>query len=193
VPVAVAIDLALVAFFGVVHSLMARRSFQRLLVRVWPAALERSLFVFVASLQLGLLCLAWRPIGGVVWQVSGVAAIALRAVAFAGWGTALLSTFLIDHAALFGLRQAFGRAEGEAVLRTPLLYRYTRHPLYLGMLVGLWAGPSMSAGHALLATAMTAYILVGVRHEERDLERVFGDDYRRYRDEVPMLLPIRRG
>jgi protein-S-isoprenylcysteine O-methyltransferase Ste14 len=133
------------------------------------------LYVLVASAQLALLCWAWKPLAvGQLWHTAGAMALALRAGSFLGWGLALLSTFLIDHLALFGVR-----ADRPGGLRTPFLYRWVRHPLYLGILIGLWVTPIMTGGHLLLAAAMTAYILVGVHHEERDLVRVFGDDYRR--------------
>jgi methanethiol S-methyltransferase len=188
---AVAVDLLLVAFFGVVHSLMARDAFKRAWTRVIPAAAERSAYVLVASIQMALLMWLWRPLPRpVLWSTSGAAALALMAAQLVGWGLVLLSSFLIDHFEMFGLRQAFGRARPDHPMETPLLYRLVRHPLYLGLLIGLWAPSTMSAGHLLLSASLTAYVLVGVRYEERDLLRRFGDDYRRYREQVPMLLPI---
>jgi protein-S-isoprenylcysteine O-methyltransferase Ste14 len=191
---AAAIDIGLVLFFGVAHSVMARAWFKRAWTRVVPPAAERSAYVLVASAQLALLCWQWRPIvAPVLWQATGPAALALRTLGLAGWTLVLASSFLIDHFELFGLRQAFaGRDPAPPSLRTPLFYRVVRHPLYLGILVGLWAAPVMSAGHLLLAALMTAYILVGVHHEERDLLRLFGDEYRRYQERVPMLLPLPR-
>jgi len=188
-PVALAIDVALVAFFGVAHSVMARAGFKRAWTRVVPPAAERSVFVLVASAQIALLVWQWRPVAAPLWASSGIAALALRAAQLAGWAMALGSTFLLDHFELFGLRQTFERPAQAAGMHTPLLYRYLRHPMYAGMLLGLWAAPTMTAGHALLAALFTAYVLVGIRHEERDLVRVFGDAYRRYQREVPMLVP----
>jgi protein-S-isoprenylcysteine O-methyltransferase Ste14 len=192
---AIAIDVALVGCFGVAHSVMARPRFKRAWTRVVPPAAERSVYVLVASAQIALLCWQWRPIGEpVLWRTTGAAAVVVQAVAMLGWGISLVSSHLIDHFELFGLRQAFGapRAVAVPVLRTPLFYRWVRHPLYFGMLVGLWVTPVMTAGHVLLAGLFTAYTLIGVRHEERDLVRVFGDAYRRYQWRVPMLLPMPR-
>lgn len=192
---ALAIDAALVLFFGAAHSVMARASFKRMWTRVVPQAAERSFYVLVASLQLALLCWQWRPIAEpMLWRASGSAALVLLAVGQLGWMMALVSTFLIDHFALFGLRQAFARSAPTdvLVLRTPFLYRWVRHPLYLGMLIGLWVAPAMSVGHLLLAALFTGYVLIGAHHEERDLLRVYGEQYRRYQEQVPMLLPIPR-
>jgi protein-S-isoprenylcysteine O-methyltransferase Ste14 len=190
---AVAIDLGLIVFFGMAHSLMARASFKRLWTRIVPPAAERSTYVLVASAQLALLCWQWRPIGTLpLWTATGTLALGVHALQVAGWGIALLSTYLIDHFALFGLRQAFGGSASEPALRSPLLYRWVRHPLYFGMLLAFWSAPTMSAGHLLFSSLLTVYILIGVRHEERDLVRVFGEEYRRYQAAVPMLIPLPR-
>ncbi|HET9594054.1 MAG TPA: DUF1295 domain-containing protein [Anaeromyxobacteraceae bacterium] len=191
---AIAVDLALVAMFGVTHSAMARQGFKRLITRAIPTASERSLFVLVASVQLAALTYAWRPLPGwTVWAASGPAAVALSAVQLAGFGIALVSTFLIDHLELFGLRQAFSPRPTSPSFRTPALYRHVRHPLYLGFLVAFWSAPRMSVGRLCLAAAFTAYILVAIRLEERDLVRVHGERYRRYQRDVPMLLPAPPG
>jgi protein-S-isoprenylcysteine O-methyltransferase Ste14 len=190
---AVALDLGLVSFFGSVHSVMARAGFKRAWTKLIPATAERSTYVLVASAQIALLCWQWRPIGALTfWTTSGLLAVALRALQALGWLIALLSTYAIDHFELFGLRQAFGGAAPEPTLRTPLLYRWVRHPLYFGMIVALWSAPTMSASHLLLATLLTLYILIGVHHEERDLLRTFGAAYRDYQAAVPMLLPLPR-
>jgi protein-S-isoprenylcysteine O-methyltransferase Ste14 len=190
---AVAIDVGLGLFFGLAHSVMARASFKRVWTKIVPPAAERSTYVLVASAQLALLCWQWRPIGSLqLWATTGTLALVVTALQAAGWGTALLSTFFIDHFELFGLRQGMGSSPAKPVLRTPGFYRWTRHPLYFGMLLAFWSAPTMSAGHFLFATLFTAYILIGVRHEERDLVRVFGDEYRRYQARVPMLLPLPR-
>jgi protein-S-isoprenylcysteine O-methyltransferase Ste14 len=192
---AVAIDTALVLFFGLAHSVMARATFKQVWTRIVPSAVERSAYVLVASAQLALLCWQWRPIAEpMLWRATGVAALVLQVVGQLGWLIALVSSFLVDHFELFGLKQAFGRSAPatRALLRTPFLYRWVRHPLYLGMLVGLWAAPAMNVGHLLLAVLLTLYVLIGVHHEERDLLRVFGDQYRRYQERVPMLFPIPR-
>jgi protein-S-isoprenylcysteine O-methyltransferase Ste14 len=192
VPAAIAINLLLVAFFGVVHSVMARPGWKRAFAKYVPPAAERSLYVLIASAQLALLAWQWRPIPLPIWQTTGVLALALRSIQVLGWITLFASSFFIDHFDLFGLRQAFERPPSSTVLRTPGLYRWVRHPIYVGWLVGMWSAPSMTAGHALLASLLTLYILVGIRHEERDLVRQFGDEYRRYQREVPMLVPAPR-
>jgi protein-S-isoprenylcysteine O-methyltransferase Ste14 len=189
---AVAIDLALVFFFGVAHSVMARQRFKRAWTRVIPASAERSVYVLVASLQIALLCWQWRAIDLSLFRTQGAIAIVLRALQALGWALALLSSFSIDHFELFGLRQAFGKPAPAPTLRTPFLYRFVRHPLYLGMLIGLWITPVMTAGHFWLSISLTIYLLIGVHHEERDLRKTFGEAYRQYQDEVPMLLPLPR-
>jgi protein-S-isoprenylcysteine O-methyltransferase Ste14 len=142
---ALAIDLGLVLFFGLTHSVMAREPFKRAWTNIVPAAAERSTYVLVASAQLARLCWPWRPIDALpLGTTTGTLALVVRALSAAGWGTALVSTFLIDHFELFGLRQGFGRHAPEPVLRTPLLYRWVRHPLYFGILLALWSAPTMS-------------------------------------------------
>ena len=195
---ALVVDLLLLGLFAVQHSVMARRSFKRWWTRVVPPAVERSTYVLAASLALALLCWQWRPIPEpIVWSVeSAIASQLLWAVFWLGWTLLLVSTFLLNHFELFGLQQVFARLAGrelpEPQFRTPLLYRYVRHPLYLGFLLGAWATPVMSAGHLLFAIGATGYILVGIWFEERDLIAQFGAQYRRYRAEVGMLLPSRR-
>lgn len=186
---AVAVDLALLAVFAVQHSVMARRGFKRVWTRLVPPAIERSTYVLFASLALGLILWQWRPIPRpVIWHAENPLAVdVLWAVFWLGWAVLLLATFLINHFELFGLVQA-----REARFRTPLLYRYVRHPIYLGFLLAFWATPVMSAGHLLFAAGATGYILVGIALEERDLIAQFGDEYRRYREQVGMLLPSRR-
>jgi methanethiol S-methyltransferase len=189
---AAAIDLMLIAFFGLSHSVMARQSFKRAWLRFVPVDAERSVYVLVANVQLALLCWQWRPLPGPdLFRVSGPLATGLLAVSFAGWGLMLASSFMIDHFELFGLRQAFARPAHGSALETPYLYRFVRHPLYLGLLLGLWVTPTMSAGHLLLASSLTLYVLIGIRHEEADLVRTYGDFYRKYQETVPMLLPLR--
>jgi protein-S-isoprenylcysteine O-methyltransferase Ste14 len=190
---AIAIDVGLVLFFGLAHSVMARAAFKRVWTRLVPLAAERSTYVLVATAQMALVCWQWRPVAAIhLWATAGALALGLRVLQATGWAIALLSTFLIDHLELFGLRQAFGLRAPQPVFRTPFLYRWVRHPLYFGMLLALWAAPAMSAGHFLLASLLTVYILVGVRYEERDLVRIFGDEYRSYQAAVPMLVPVPR-
>jgi protein-S-isoprenylcysteine O-methyltransferase Ste14 len=155
---------------------------------------ERSTYVLLASLALLLLYWQWRPLTDPVWKVEDAAgAGVIQALFWLGWAIVVLSTFLIDHFEFFGLRQVFtrflNRRLPEPVFRTPLFYRRVRHPVYLGFLLAFWATPSMTAGHLLFAFAATVYILVGIQLEERDLTQLFGDQYRRYRRAVPMLVP----
>jgi len=194
----VVVDLLLLSAFAVQHSVMARPSFKRWWTRVVPAAIERSTYVLAASAALALLCWQWRPIAEpVVWRVESPAGAGLLWTVFwLGWTVLLVSTFLINHFELFGLRQVFARRVRrklpEPEFRTPLFYRYVRHPIYLGFLLGFWAAPVMSAGHLLFASVATGYILVGIWLEERDLVAQFGEQYRRYRDQVGMVVPSRK-
>lgn len=194
-PEALVVDLALFALFALQHSVMARRSFKRWWTRLVPDSVERATYVLAASGALALLLWQWRPIAEpVLWSVQDPAGrMALELVFWAGWGVLLVSTCLIDHFELFGLRQAWTRLLGQPApapeFRTPLLYRHVRHPIYLGFLLAFWATPRMSAGHALFAAASTGYILVGVWFEERDLVAQFGQRYLAYRRQVGMLLP----
>lgn len=192
---ALAIDLALLGLFAVQHSVMARRSFKAWWTRIVPPTLERSTYVVAATLALALLLWQWRPIAEPeIWAVeSPVGGAALQLVFWAGWGVLLVSTFLINHLELFGLRQVLAglrRRELPApTFVTPLLYRWVRHPIYLGFLLAFWATPVMTAGHLLFALATTGYILLGIAFEERDLLAQFGGRYRAYREQVGMLWP----
>jgi protein-S-isoprenylcysteine O-methyltransferase Ste14 len=190
-----AIDLALLGLFAVQHSVMARRGFKRWWTRVIPESVERSTFVLAATAALALLMWQWRPIAEpVVWSVSDPAArFALHVVFWLGWSVLLISTFLINHFELFGLRQVWANLRGQTLpvpeFRTPLFYRQVRHPIYLGFVLSFWAAPQMTAGHLLFAAACTAYILIGIWFEERDLIAQFGQRYHAYRAHVGMLLP----
>jgi protein-S-isoprenylcysteine O-methyltransferase Ste14 len=194
-PAALVGDALLISLFGVQHSVMARRGFKQWWTRIVPELVERSTYVVASSLVLAALMAFWQPIAApVAWRVEGPLAGLLWAGFGLGWATAAISTFLLDHFELFGLRQAFtgllGRpAPATAQLRTPLFYRHVRHPLYLGFLITFWSVPVMTAGHLLFSTGMTAYILVGIAFEERDLVRQFGERYHAYRRQVGMLLP----
>jgi len=188
---ALIVNVLLLGLFAVQHSVMARRGFKRWWTRIVPQRVERSTFVLAASAALALLLWQWRPIPQpLIWSVEHPAGVlALQALFWLGWATVLASTFLIDHFELFGLRQAFSRAQQAPKFRTPGLYRYVRHPIYLGFLLAFWATPQMSAGHLLFAAATTGYILIGIWFEERDLIAQFGERYHSYRAQVGMLLP----
>lgn len=191
------INVALLGAFAIQHSVMARPAFKRRWTTIVPASCERSTYVLISSLLLILILWQWRPITTTIWRVEGVPAAILTAICWIGWLIALTSTYLIDHFELFGLRQVFDALRGAAAratsFRTPLLYRLVRHPLMLGFLLAFWATPHMTAGHLLFAVMMTAYILVGVWLEERDLVAQFGATYEQYRRRVPMLMPGRLG
>lgn len=194
---ALVVNVHLLALFAIQHSVMARPAFKRWWTRFVPPSVERATYVLLASLVLLLLYWQWRPIPMPVWSVANpAAAFALQAVAWAGWALLFASTFLINHFELFGLRQVFARLRGTTlpapVFRTPLFYKVVRHPLYLGFLLAFWATPDMSVGHLLFAVATTGYILIGIALEERDLVELFGDQYRRYREQVSMLIPLPR-
>jgi methanethiol S-methyltransferase len=189
------VNLALLGLFAVQHSVMARQGFKRWWTKVIPKSVERSTYVLAATAALALLLWQWRPIAEpVLWSVSdSVARFVFNAVFWVGWGVLLISTFLINHFELFGLRQVWANLRGQAlpapVFHTPLFYRHVRHPIYLGFVLAFWATPQMTAGHLLFAAACTGYILIGIWFEERDLVAQFGQRYLVYRQQVGMLLP----
>jgi protein-S-isoprenylcysteine O-methyltransferase Ste14 len=189
------VDTLLLGLFAIQHSVMARQGFKRWWTRLVPPAVERSTYVLFASLALLVLYWQWRPILEPIWTVRSAAGVAaLDAIFWLGWVMLLVSTFLISHFELFGLSQVVARWLGkelpEAKFHTPLFYRRVRHPIYLSFLLSFWAAPSMTAGHLLFAVATTGYILIAIQLEERDLIRMFGDQYRRYRSQVAMLVPL---
>jgi protein-S-isoprenylcysteine O-methyltransferase Ste14 len=194
---ALGIDLLLLGVFAVQHSVMARPWFKKSWTRVVPQVVERSTYVLAASAALSLLMWQWQPLGGEVWMVESPAARAvLHAVFAAGWLLVLYATFLIHHFDLFGLRQVWlalrGKPYTHVAFDTPGPYRLVRHPLYLGFVLAFWATPRMTVTHLVFAMATTAYILVAIQLEERDLLREHGESYAAYRRRVPMLLPSRR-
>ena len=195
--IALLVDALLLALFAVQHSGMARQAFKRAWTRLLPQPMERSTYVLASSACLLLLFYCWRPIPAVVWSVeAGVPRLVLHALSALGWGIALLSTFLINHFELFGLRQVYlaarRREPADSRFRTPLLYRLVRHPLYLGFIIAFWAAPTMTVGRLVFALGMLGYILVGIELEERDLVREFGRTYLRYRERVRGLVPVPR-
>ncbi|MBC7926965.1 MAG: isoprenylcysteine carboxylmethyltransferase family protein [Bryobacteraceae bacterium] len=191
---ALAVDAALLAIFALQRSIMARPWFKRVWKNVVPEPLERSTYVLFSSLALLFLFWQWRPIGGVVWKIDGGIAETLVVGCFAaGLLIVLLSTFLINHFDLFGLRQVYlyltGREYTNLAFRTPFLYRYVRHPLYVGWLLTFWSAPLMTIAHLFFAAMTTVYILVAIQFEEADLVTVHGDSYRQYQKQVPMIIP----
>jgi protein-S-isoprenylcysteine O-methyltransferase Ste14 len=195
---ALLVNASLLTLFAVQHSTMARPWFKRIWTRVIPKQIERSTYVLLSSLALILLFWMWQPIGGVIWNVEQPA---LRAVLYGLFALSfllvLISTFLINHFDLFGLRQVYlylrGKEYTQLRFDTPILYRHIRHPLYLGWLFAFWATPTMTIAHLVFAIATTAYIFVAIQLEERDLIDLYGDVYKRYKQKVPMIVPVRIG
>jgi methanethiol S-methyltransferase len=191
------VNLLLMSLFAIQHSVMARRQFKEWWTQFVPKSVERSTYVLFASLALVLLFWQWRPMPAVVWNIADPQiAMAVMGLSFVGWLLVLTSTFLINHFELFGLHQVVnnlaGRNMKEPRFKTPVLYKFVRHPIYLGFIVAFWAAPVMTVGHILFAAVTTAYIFVGIFLEERDLVELFGDEYRRYRERVGMVIPFWR-
>ena len=191
----VIVDATLIALFAIQHSVMARQGFKRWWTRIVPASVERSTYVLFTSFALLLLYWQWQPIPALVWTVHNpTAGTVLDGVFWLGWVVLVTSTFLISHFELFGLSQVFSRLFGkrlsDAKFRAPLFYRRVRHPIYLGVLLAVWATPVMTFGHLLFAGVITGHILIGIQLEERDLIQQFGDRYRRYRQRASMLIPL---
>jgi methanethiol S-methyltransferase len=194
---AIVVDLLLMSLFAIQHSVMARRQFKNWWTQYIPKSVERSTYVLLASLALVLLFWQWRPMTSVVWEVTDpLARTAILGFSMVGWLIVLTSTFLINHFELFGLHQVANNLTGHPMpaprFRTPLYYKFVRHPIYLGFIIAFWSAATMSIGHLLFAAVTTAYIFVGILLEERDLVEMFGDDYLRYKQRVSMVLPWRR-
>jgi protein-S-isoprenylcysteine O-methyltransferase Ste14 len=188
-------NLILMSIFALQHSIMARPGFKRWWTKFVPKAVERSTFVLLASLALILLFWQWRSMPEVVWSVDNeIGRYALWALFFAGWGTVLLGTFLINHFDLFGLRQVYMYQKGESYehlpFGTPFLYQFVRHPIMLGFIIAFWATPHMTVGHLLFAAVTTVYMLVAIQFEERDLVAFHGEKYEDYRRRVSMIVPL---
>jgi protein-S-isoprenylcysteine O-methyltransferase Ste14 len=193
---ALAVDTGLLALFAIQHSLMARPWFKERWTQIVPWTIERATYVLAASLALILLFWQWQPVGGVVWTVENAGArIVLWTLFAAGWALVLVSTFIINHFDLFGLRQAWlpltGRAYTPIAFRTPGPYRVVRHPIYLGFILAFWMTPAMTVTHLVFALATTAYILIAIQFEEHDLVAEHGEKYESYRRQVPMLVPVK--
>lgn len=193
---AILINAGLLAVFAVQHSVMARRGFKQFLTRFIPEAAERSTYVLLSSMALILLFWQWQPMGGVIWAVkSAGTSLILQGIFILGLFIVLVSTFLINHFDLFGLRQVTlylqGKPYTQLPFNTPFFYKYVRHPLYFGWLLFFWATPVMTAAHFFFATMTTAYIFFAIQLEERDLIREHGHAYLKYKQEVPMILPTK--
>jgi protein-S-isoprenylcysteine O-methyltransferase Ste14 len=192
------INIALLGLFGLQHSVMARPGFKAWWTTIVPKPIERSTFVLFTSLILILMVWQWRPMAGVIWEVEGaVGRFVLWALFWFGWALVLVSTFIIDHFDLFGLRQVYLYLKGTPytppVFKVTTLYKIVRHPLLLGFMIAFWSTPHMTAGHFLFALITTLYMLIAIQLEERDLGTVHGEAYERYREEVRMILPLPRG
>jgi protein-S-isoprenylcysteine O-methyltransferase Ste14 len=190
----IAVDSALLVLFAMQHSVMARPQFKRAWTTIVPEAAERSTYVLFSSLCLAFLFWQWRPIGGIIWDVNDPLGRGILFSLFAaGWGIVLVATFLTSHFDLFGLRQAWMRFRNQAYVPIGFklrgLYKLVRHPLYVGWLLVFWAAPTMTVAHLIFSVATTAYILIAIQWEERDLVAAHGQAYTQYRQEVPMLTP----
>ena len=191
----IVINIVLLTIFALQHSVMARPQFKKWWTTIVPKSVERSTYVLLASLALALVFWQWRPLPGVVWEAKDpTIAASLLYLGLFGWVLVFISTFMINHFELFGLHQVANNLTGNSMppmkFKTPMLYNVVRHPIYLGFIIFVWATPTMTAGHLLFAAVVTAYIFVGIALEEHDLIAVFGDEYRRYRQRVAMIVPF---
>jgi len=194
---AVIVNLLLMTLFAVQHSVMARQRFKAWWTQFVPKPVERSTYVLFASLSLLLLFWQWRPMPTVIWDVENPdLAVTLVTLSFAGWVLVFTSSYMINHFELFGLHQVtnhlIGKEAAPTRFKTPMLYNFVRHPIYLGFIIAFWAAPVMTVGHLLFAAVTTIYIFVGIALEEHDLVELFGDEYRQYKQRVSMLIPWRR-
>ena len=190
---AILIDIGLLGAFALQHSIMARPAFKRLWTKFVPQEIERSTYVLVSNILLAAIVVFWQPLGGIIWQVNDPVMIGLVYSVFSiGWAILFLASFQINHFDLFGLRQVWlyfrGKPYTHLAFKTPWLYRYMRHPLYVGMMIGLWAAPTMTVAHLVFALLSTGYIFIGARLEERDLDSAL-PQYKQYKKSVPMFMP----
>lgn len=194
---ALLVDVSLLLAFGIQHSVMARSGWKKRWITIIPPAMERSLYVLVASCLLLAMFWCWQPISSIIWQINEpTIRVIVHGICLAGWAIVILSTFQIDHFELFGLRQVWQALHHQSPKPTefkrPFLYRIVRHPMMVGFLLVFWATPTMTIDRLVLALGMTIYILVGISFEERALRRQFGMTYEKYQAEVPQLIPLPR-
>lgn len=192
---AILANVGMLVLFALQHSVMARPAFKKWWTMIVPEPLERSTYVLLSSLCMILLFIYWQPMGGIVWSVdSKIAYFTLTAISLLGFGIVLVSTFLINHFDLFGLRQVWlyfiGKPYTQLPFKTPFFYKYVRHPLYLGWMIAFWAAPTMTVAHLLFAVVCTVYMLAAIRFEEHDLVHAFGDQYIKYKQMAPMIIPF---
>ena len=190
---ALIINMSLLGAFALQHSIMARPAFKRVFTKIIPAEIERSTYVLASTVLLAMIVYFWQPLGGVIWQLTDPTAIAVVYGVFAiGWAILFLATFQINHFDLFGLRQVWlyfrGKPYTQLPFTMPWLYRYVRHPLYVGLMVGLWAAPTMTVAHLVFAVLCTGYIFIGAKLEEKDLQKAL-PEYKQYQQQVPMFVP----
>jgi len=195
--ISIFINLGLLGLFALQHSVMARQGFKQKWTKIVPEPIERSTYVLFASATVALMLFFWQPLPYIIWNVANTTGgYILLGISFLGWSMVFLSTFLINHFHLFGLHQAYSYAanNGQKTLRfrTPFLYKMVRHPLYLGFLIAFWAAPVMTAGHLFFSLCMTGYIFIGIHHEEKDLTKMYGSEYERYRKKTPKILPFNK-
>lgn len=189
-------NIGLICLFGIPHSIMARKPFKKFITQYLPKPIERSTYVLVAGILLTILVWYWEPMGGVIWEVTSGTTLyyCLYGLFFLGWIILFVSTFLINHFDLFGLRQTFLELQNKPYtnlnFKVYSFYKYVRHPLYLGGIIGVWATPHMTVTHVVFAILITSYFVIGTLFEEKDLIKEFGETYKKYQKKTPMLIPF---